>query len=61
MPDLANGDRWFDFEGARVYFQRHGAGEAIVFLPNATLTGRQAVSWRCTTQPSTSAASLRWS
>ena len=30
----------FEFEGHRVFFRREGAGDAIVFLPNATLTGR---------------------
>lgn len=31
---------WFVFEGHRVFYCREGAGEPIVFLPNATLTWR---------------------
>ena len=31
---------WFSFEGHRVFYTREGAGDPIVFLPNATLTGR---------------------
>lgn len=31
---------WFNFEGRRVFYTREGAGDPIVFLPNATLTGR---------------------
>jgi pimeloyl-ACP methyl ester carboxylesterase len=30
---------YFNFEGHRVYYTREGAGDPIVFLPNATLTG----------------------
>ena len=31
---------WFDFEGHRVWYERQGAGDPIVFLPNATLDGK---------------------
>lgn len=31
---------WFQFEGHRVFCTREGAGDPILFLPNATLTGR---------------------
>jgi pimeloyl-ACP methyl ester carboxylesterase len=31
---------WFEFDGHRVFYTREGAGDPIVFLPNATLTGR---------------------
>lgn len=31
---------WFNFEGRRVFYTREGASDPIVFLPNATLTGR---------------------
>jgi pimeloyl-ACP methyl ester carboxylesterase len=31
---------WFDFEGHKVWYERRGAGDPIVFLPNATLTGK---------------------
>lgn len=31
---------YFDFEGHRVFYARDGAGDPIVFLLNATLTGR---------------------
>lgn len=31
---------WFDFQGHRVWYQRQGSGDPIVFLPNATLDGR---------------------
>ena len=31
---------WFDFEGRRVWHERQGSGDPIVFLPNATLDGR---------------------
>ena len=34
----------FDFEGHRVWYEREGSGEPMVFLPNATLTG-YAVAW----------------
>ena len=31
---------YFDFEGHRVFYERQGSGEPIVFLPNATLDGK---------------------
>lgn len=31
---------YFDFEDHRVFYTREGAGDPIVFLPNATLTGK---------------------
>ena len=31
---------WFNFEGHKVFYERQGAGEPIVFLPNATLDGK---------------------
>lgn len=31
---------WHTFEGHRVFYTREGTGDPIVFLPNATLTGR---------------------
>lgn len=31
---------YFDFEGHRVFYAREGVGDPIVFLPNATLTGK---------------------
>ncbi|OGA70457.1 MAG: hypothetical protein A3G81_13790 [Betaproteobacteria bacterium RIFCSPLOWO2_12_FULL_65_14] len=40
MSEPPHGEGWFDLDGSRVFYRRRGAGEAIVFLPNATLTGR---------------------
>ena len=31
---------WYDFEGHKIWYQRQGSGDPIVFLPNATLDGR---------------------
>ena len=31
---------YFPFEGRRVFYTREGAGDPIIFLPNATLTGK---------------------
>jgi pimeloyl-ACP methyl ester carboxylesterase len=31
---------YFDFEGHKVFYERQGSGEPIVFLPNATLDGK---------------------
>lgn len=40
MRDMTENDNWHLAGGHRVYFRRAGVGDPIVFLPNATLTGR---------------------
>ena len=38
--ESASNEYWFPFEGHRVFYTREGAGDTILFLPNATLTGK---------------------
>lgn len=40
MDDGPDSEHWFVFDGHRVFYRREGAGDPIVFLPNATLIRR---------------------
>lgn len=41
MHDRPDNENWFVFDGHRVFYRRQGAGDPIVFLPNATFTGKR--------------------